>query len=185
MWKSAVTSPLLLNCEALSISRMSPMPEIVTAAALLLDAAARDDHRAVGRYGSRNAAAARKGDRSAVGDGARGTCHACAPVTAPTTWRWCATSPSIWSAKSRTNGRSSGAASAPPGTHNTCWKFSGRHGHGRVNLDSLPCLQACADTQMQSSGPVRRTPAPGRFFEPGRPLQMVVIAVPIVSHIIG
>jgi predicted transposase YbfD/YdcC len=62
-------------------------------------------------------------------------CHACALATVPPTWRWCDTSPSIWSAKSQTNGRSSDAASAPPGTHNTCWKFSGRCG---VNLDSLP-----------------------------------------------
>jgi hypothetical protein len=33
--KPLITSPLLLNCEALSISKMLPTPEIVTAAALL------------------------------------------------------------------------------------------------------------------------------------------------------
>src|SRR5262249_30897730 len=37
--------------------------------------------------------------------------------------------------------RSSAAASAPPGTHNTCWTFSARCSHGRVNLDSLPCCE--------------------------------------------
>src|ERR1700720_4730084 len=56
----------------------------------------------------------------------------------PKTWRWYATSPSIWSAKSPTSDQSSAAASAPPGTRNTCWTFSARRSQSRVNLDSLP-----------------------------------------------
>jgi hypothetical protein len=36
--------------------------------------------------------------------------------------------------------RSSAAASAPPGTRNTCWTFSARCSQSRVNLDSLPCV---------------------------------------------
>ena len=54
------------------------------------------------------------------------------------TWRWYATSPSIWSAKSPTSDQSSAAASAPPGTRNTCWTLSARCSQSRVNLDSLP-----------------------------------------------
>src|ERR1700680_4990479 len=34
--------------------------------------------------------------------------------------------------------QSSAAASAPPGTHNTCWTFSAHRSQSRVNLDSLP-----------------------------------------------
>src|SRR6516162_2585588 len=58
----------------------------------------------------------------------------------PKTWRWSATSPSIWSAKSSTSDQSSAAASVPPGTRNTCWTLSARCSQSRVNLDSLPCL---------------------------------------------
>src|SRR6202795_572051 len=58
----------------------------------------------------------------------------------PKTWPWYATSPSIWSAKSPTSDQSSAAASAPPGTLNTCWTFSARCSQSRVNLDSLPCV---------------------------------------------
>src|ERR1700688_5124301 len=58
----------------------------------------------------------------------------------PKTWRWYATSPSIWSAKSPTSDQSSAAASAPPGTLNTCWTFSAPCSQSRVNLDSLPCV---------------------------------------------
>src|SRR6516164_3687950 len=58
----------------------------------------------------------------------------------PKTWRWSATSPSIWSAKSSTSDQSSAAASAPPGTRNTCWRLSAHCRQSRVNLDSLPCL---------------------------------------------
>jgi Ni,Fe-hydrogenase III large subunit len=56
----------------------------------------------------------------------------------PQTWRWSATSPSIWSAKSATSDQSSAAASVPPGTRNTCWTLSAHCSQSRVNLDSLP-----------------------------------------------
>src|SRR6516225_3951492 len=56
----------------------------------------------------------------------------------PKTWRWSATSPSIWSAKSSTSDQSSAAACAPPGTRNTCWRLSAHCRQSRVNLDSLP-----------------------------------------------
>src|SRR6516225_3774117 len=57
----------------------------------------------------------------------------------PKTWRWSATSPSIWSAKSSTSDQSSAAASVPPGTRNTYWTLSAHCSQSRVNLDSLPC----------------------------------------------
>jgi hypothetical protein len=56
----------------------------------------------------------------------------------PKTWRWYATSPSIWSARSPTSDPSSAAESAPPGTRNTYWKSSARRSQSLVNLDSLP-----------------------------------------------
>ncbi len=70
--------------------------------------------------------------------------HACMPVTAPRIWPSYATSLSIWFAKSQTNDPSSDAASAPPGTQNTCWRYWGRCD---VNLGSLPwyCATASRD----------------------------------------
>jgi hypothetical protein len=63
------------------------------------------------------------------------TNHACAPATAPKTWPWSATSPSIFCAKSSTNDPSSTAESAPLGILHTCWRYWGRCD---VNLDSCP-----------------------------------------------
>jgi predicted transposase YbfD/YdcC len=54
-----------------------------------------------------------------------GTSHACEPVTGPRTWRWYATSRSIWCAKPQTNDRSSGAASAPHTIPNTLLQILG------------------------------------------------------------
>jgi predicted transposase YbfD/YdcC len=54
-----------------------------------------------------------------------GTSHACEPVTGPRTWRWYATSSSIWCAKPQTNDRSSGAASAPHTIPNTLLQILG------------------------------------------------------------
>src|ERR1700738_4960093 len=65
------------------------------------------------------------------------TSPAFAPAMAPRTWRWYATSRSIWCAKPQTNDQSSGAASAPrtiPNIYSKSWARSG------VNLDSVPCL---------------------------------------------
>src|SRR5216684_110390 len=75
--------------------------------------------------------------------------HAYASATAPRTWLSFAISPSIWCAKSPTNDPSSDAASAPPGIPNICWIYWGR---GRVNLDSLPCVDISPEANM--GGPI-------------------------------
>jgi hypothetical protein len=59
----------------------------------------------------------------------------------PKTWRWSAISRSIWSATSPTSDQASAAASAPPGTRNTCWTLSARCGQSRVTVRGLTILQ--------------------------------------------